>query len=80
MGAVRLLVEQPGPTFGQVVPLRFDVQNNADLTNPQSMIVAYARVPLAAATDYAVVVTDDAHLMGGAALFARRSREGPRSV
>lgn len=74
-GAVRLIVEQPGATFGQEVPLRFDVVTDTNVTPPQSLLVASPRVPLAPATDYAVVVTDSVKLTGGAALTADREAE-----
>jgi hypothetical protein len=72
---VRLLVEQPGSTFGQAVPLRFDIVSNGDMVNPQTMVVAYPRVPLAPATDYAVVVTDAIKLVGGTPLAADRNAQ-----
>jgi hypothetical protein len=71
-GAVRLLVEQPGSTFGQAVPLRFGTITNGSTTAPQSLLIAYPRVPLAPNTDYAVVVMDSVHLTGGKALMADR--------
>ena len=74
-GGVRLIVEQPGPTFGQQVPLRFATVTNGDATNPQSVIIAYPRVPLAPATDYAVVVTGSILLSTGKPLTADRNAQ-----
>jgi hypothetical protein len=73
-GAVRLLVEQPGSTLGQAVPLRFDVVTSTDSSTNvvTSLLIAYPRVPLAPNTDYAVVVMNSAHLSDGTPLSADR--------
>ena len=72
-GGLRVIVQQPGATFGQLVPMRFDLVNNGDAIHPQSMIVAYTRVPLAPATDYAVVVTDAVRTTDGKRLAPDRN-------
>lgn len=74
-GGVRLIVEQPGPSFGQIVPLRFATVTNGDASNPESLLVAYPRLPLAPATDYAVVVLDTIHRTDGKPLAADRNAE-----
>jgi hypothetical protein len=73
-GAVRLLVEQPGSTLGQAVPLRFDVVTSTDASTNvvTSLLIAYPRVPLAPNTDYAVVVMNSAHLSDGTPLSPDR--------
>jgi len=72
-GGIRLIVEQPGPTLGQVVPVRFGMTTNGDMTNPESLLVAYPRVPLAPATDYAVVVMNSVKTMAGTPLAPDRN-------
>jgi len=76
-GSVRLIVEQPGATFGQVVPVRFDsvVYTDPSSNESTSLLIADPRVPLAANTDYAVVVMNSAHYMGGAPLTADRNAQ-----
>jgi len=73
-GCVRLIVEQPGSTFGALVPLRFDTVVSTDPGTglATSLLIAYPRVPLAPNTDYAVVVMNSAKLVGGNALTADR--------
>jgi hypothetical protein len=71
-GGVRLIVEQPGATFGQVVPVRYGTVSNGDATSPESAIIAYPRLPLAPNTDYAVVVMDSVQFTDGTAVAADR--------
>lgn len=54
------------------MPLRFDVVTNGKTESPESLVVAYPRVPLEPATDYAVVVTDSIHYTDGTPLSADR--------
>lgn len=65
-GAVRLLVAQPGEHFGEVVPLRYKVVQEGPPESPESLIVAYPRVPLRAGTDYVAVVLDQFRVTAGA--------------
>lgn len=68
-GPVKLLLAQPGaPGFGQAVPLRFVVhQNEAEAGAVESFVFGYPLRPLAAASDYVAVVTDELPLRGGSA-------------
>ena len=74
-GSVRLIVEQPGETFGQIVSLKFDTVAGNSTTTPESLLVAYPRAPLAPATDYAVVVMNSAHFTDGTALTPDREAQ-----
>jgi hypothetical protein len=72
-GAVRLVVEQPGATFGSVIPVRYDVIQSKD--GSTSLLVAYPKEPLVPNTDYAVVVMNSAKLVGGQPLPITRASE-----
>jgi hypothetical protein len=74
-GGVRLIVEQPGSSFGQLVPVRFDVIVDVTSGKPESLLLIYPRVPLDPATDYAVVVTDSIHFTDGTKLEADRNAQ-----
>lgn len=69
-GPLMLVVAQPGAMLGQHVPMRFEVLYNHQPGNPQSLLIGYPAVPLAAATEYAAVVTDALHAADGTAIAA----------
>ncbi len=69
-GPLMLVVAQPGATLGQHVPMRYDVFYNHQTGNPQSLLIAYPAVPLAAGTEYVAVVTDALHAMDGTPIAA----------
>jgi hypothetical protein len=66
--AVRLVVAQPGPDFGHVVPVRLQLVRNDGAEAEESLVLAYPLVPLAPGSDYVAVVLDSLRARDGAPL------------
>lgn len=65
-GALRLVNAQPGhPRYGELEPLRISVQTQASDDGAESLLIGFPRRPLAAASDYVVVVLDSLRLADG---------------
>ncbi|MEO1268981.1 MAG: hypothetical protein AAFX99_12840 [Myxococcota bacterium] len=63
-GAMRVVVSEPGPWLGEVVPMRFNLLTEEG--NPtETILVGYPRRPLRPNTEYAVAIMDTFRDMDG---------------
>ncbi|MEZ4392301.1 MAG: hypothetical protein R3A48_14525 [Polyangiales bacterium] len=70
--AVRLVVAEPGDDFGAAVPVRMNVVPDPEAEVPGSLLLAFPRRPLRAASEHVAALVDSVRSASGASPVADR--------